>query len=66
MKSIKKYKFLNSLNPTYFSSIKAKSGTIGQEIASSVRKWSWMLFSVKFKARYEGLKLGGHLIVAIL
>ena len=41
-----------------------KSGIIGKEIASRIRKWYWMLFYVMFKARYAGLKLTGHLIVA--
>ena len=43
-----------------------KSDIVGKEIASRIRKWYWMLFSVKFKARYGGLKIGGKIIVAIL
>ena len=46
--------------------IQVKSGIIGKEIASRMRKWYWMLFYVKFKTRYAGLKSTGHLIEARL
>ena len=50
----------------FFIDSKVKSDIVGKEIASRIRKWYWMLFSVKFKARYGGLKIGGKIIVAIL
>ena len=45
-------KFLNCSNFTFSSSIWAKSGTIGKEIAWGFRKWCWILISIKIRLRY--------------
>ena len=59
-------KFLYWSNSTFFSSNKAKSGTIRKIIARRLIRWCWTLFSVKIGARYGGWKLTGHLIWALL
>ena len=45
-------KILNCSNFTFSSSIWAKSGTIGKEIAWGFRKWCWILIFVKIRLRY--------------